>query len=102
MCFPEETLTGARQLTSRAYLTFVAIARDGSRVLVPPLIVETDEERRVCEEAHRAAGAAVETEDGSDRRPRVYDAALSRSTLFSRSIPTRYWLRNLWPTMPPS
>jgi acyl-CoA hydrolase len=51
--FSEETLTGARQLTSRAYLTFVAIARDGSRVLVPPLIVDTDEERRVCEEAHR-------------------------------------------------
>jgi acyl-CoA hydrolase len=50
--FSEETLTGARQLTSRAYLTFVAIARDGNRVLVPPLIVETDEERRVCEEAH--------------------------------------------------
>src|ERR1700686_3880679 len=41
--FSKETLTGARQLTSRAYLTFVAIARDGSRVLVPPLIVETDE-----------------------------------------------------------
>src|ERR1700693_6028417 len=51
--FSEETLTGARRLTSRAFLTFVAIARDGSRVLVPPLIVETDEERRVCEEAHR-------------------------------------------------
>ena len=48
----EETLTGKRQLTSRAYLTFVAIARDGARVPVPPLIVETDEERRVCEEAH--------------------------------------------------
>jgi acyl-CoA hydrolase len=51
--FSEETLTGARQLTSRAYLTFVAIARDLSRVLVPPLVVDTDEERRVCEEAHR-------------------------------------------------
>jgi acyl-CoA hydrolase len=50
--FSEETLTGARRLTSRAFLTFVAIARDGGRVLVPPLIVETDEERRVCEEAH--------------------------------------------------
>ena len=34
--------TGARQLTSRAYLTFVAIAQDGSRVPVPPLIIETD------------------------------------------------------------
>jgi acyl-CoA hydrolase len=49
--FSEETLTGARRLTSRAFLTFVAIARDGARVLVPPLIVETDAERRVCEEA---------------------------------------------------
>src|SRR5262249_44364776 len=49
--YSEETLTGKRQLTSRAYLTFVAIARDGQRVKVPPLLVETDEERRVCEEA---------------------------------------------------
>ena len=51
--FSEETLTGARRQTSRAFLTFVAIARDGTRVPVPPLVVETEEERRVCEEAHR-------------------------------------------------
>ena len=50
--FSEETLTGQRRLTSRAFLTFVAIARDGQRVPVPPLIVETEEERRVCEQAH--------------------------------------------------
>ena len=50
--FSEETLTGKRQLTSRAYLTFVAISRDGGRVPVPPLLVETDEERRICDEAH--------------------------------------------------
>ena len=50
--FSEETLTGKRQLTSRAFLTFVAIDRDGQRIKVPPLLVETDEERRVCEEAH--------------------------------------------------
>jgi acyl-CoA hydrolase len=50
--FSEETLTGRRLLTSRAYLTFVAIARDGQRVQVPPLVVETEEERRLCEEAH--------------------------------------------------
>jgi len=49
--FSEETLTGRVQLTSRAYLTFVAIASDGHRVPVPPLIVETEEDRRVCEEA---------------------------------------------------
>ena len=53
MSIPKETLTGRRQLTSRAFLTFVAIYCDGARVKVPPLLVETEEERRVCEEAHR-------------------------------------------------
>jgi acyl-CoA hydrolase len=50
--FSEETLTGRRQLTSTAFLTFVAINRDGGKVKVAPLIVETDEERRVCEAAY--------------------------------------------------
>jgi acyl-CoA hydrolase len=49
--YSEEVLTGKRQLTSRAYLTFVAISKDGERTPVPPLLVETDDERRVCEEA---------------------------------------------------
>ena len=49
--YSEELLTGKRQLTSRAYLTFVAISKDGGRVSVPPLLVETDEDRRVCAEA---------------------------------------------------
>jgi acyl-CoA hydrolase len=58
--YSEETLTGRRRLTSQAYLTFVAIAGDGTRVPVPPLLAETDEERRVCEEAlvRRAARLA--------------------------------------------
>jgi acyl-CoA hydrolase len=49
--FCEETLTGTRRLTSRAFLTFVAISKEGSCVPVPPLLIETDEERLVCEEA---------------------------------------------------
>ncbi len=49
--FSEEILTGTRQLTSRAFLTFVAISSDGGRVDVPPLIVDNDEERRVWDEA---------------------------------------------------
>jgi len=48
----EGTLTGERRLTSRAFLTFVSIDREGGRVPVPPLVIETDEERRICEEAH--------------------------------------------------
>ena len=58
--YSEETLTGARRLTSRAYLTFVAVARDGARVPVPPLLVETDDERRVCEEAQTRRVARLE------------------------------------------
>src|SRR5215217_993202 len=33
--FSEEILTGVRKLTSRAYLTFVAIDRDGRRLPIP-------------------------------------------------------------------
>jgi acyl-CoA hydrolase len=50
--FSEETLTGRRRQTSRAFLTFVAIDQHGARVRVSPLIVETEDERRVCQEAH--------------------------------------------------
>jgi len=49
--YSEELLTGKSQLTSRAYLTFVAISRDGGRIPVPPLLLETDEDRRICDEA---------------------------------------------------
>jgi acyl-CoA hydrolase len=58
--FSEEILTGARQLTSRAFLTFVAIDRDGSKVRVPPLLAETDEDRSVCEAAQRRRAARLQ------------------------------------------
>src|SRR5579864_9446403 len=44
--FSEETLTGRRLLTSRAYLTFVAVAENGSRVPVMPLLVESEADKR--------------------------------------------------------
>jgi acyl-CoA hydrolase len=47
--FSEEMVTGRRQMTSRAYLTFVAIDRAGSAI--PSLILETDEDRRRAAEA---------------------------------------------------
>jgi acyl-CoA hydrolase len=50
--YSEETLTGRRLHTSRAFLTFVTVDRAGGRVPVTPLLVETEDERRVCEEAH--------------------------------------------------
>ena len=58
--FSEETLTGKRQLTSRAFLTFVAVSKNGERIPVPPLIVETEDERRVCAEAHARRAQRLE------------------------------------------
>src|SRR4029450_8899116 len=51
--FSEETLTGVRRLTSRAYLTLVAIDRDGQRVPIPGLLLETDAEKRRAAEAEQ-------------------------------------------------
>ena len=49
--FSEETLTGRRQMTSMAYLTFVAIDRQGGRVPIPGLILETAAEKTKALEA---------------------------------------------------
>jgi acyl-CoA hydrolase len=51
--FVEDLQTGAVRHTSSAYLTFVAIDANGSRVPVPPVIPETEEEMRRYEEAER-------------------------------------------------
>jgi acyl-CoA hydrolase len=49
--YSEGALTGKRQMTSRAYLTFVTLERDGRRVEIPPLDVDTDEERKLQDAA---------------------------------------------------
>ena len=49
--FSEEILSGVRLMTSRAYLTFVAIDSDGRRIPVPGLILDTPEEKRRAAEA---------------------------------------------------
>jgi len=68
--YSEGTLTGARQLTSIAYLTFVAIDRDGARCVIPPLALDTDDERRVAREADARRAARLEAKaSGSLRSP---------------------------------
>lgn len=47
----EDMLTGNRRHTNSAYLTFVAVDRNGRPVEVPPLLPESEEELR----RHRAA-----------------------------------------------
>jgi acyl-CoA hydrolase len=49
--FSEGTLTGVRRMTSRAFLTFVATDREGRRMPVPGLILETTEDRQRAAEA---------------------------------------------------
>ncbi len=68
--FSEETLTGVRRMTSRAYLTFVAVDRDGTRLPVPPLLLETeaDRQRAAAADKRRAerlkARRELETREG--------------------------------------
>ena len=57
--FSEEMLTGRRQLTSHAYLTFAAVSQDGQRKPIPPLLIETAEERRIAEEAQARRAARL-------------------------------------------
>jgi acyl-CoA hydrolase len=56
-------------MTSRAYLTFVAIDRQGGRVPVPPLLVETadDEARARGAEARRRARLEAKREFSQPR-----------------------------------
>ena len=65
--FSEEALTGRRQLTSRAYLTFVTLEKQGVRAEIPPLLVASDEERR------QQAAAEVRRAEHLARRARSKD-----------------------------
>jgi acyl-CoA hydrolase len=58
--FSERIETGERRLTSLAYLTFVTIDREGGRVPVPPLLLETDDDRRRAAEAGVRRAARLE------------------------------------------
>lgn len=47
----EDPLSGSRHLATSALLTFVALNADGSRAFVPPLLLETPDEKRAFEDA---------------------------------------------------
>lgn len=49
--FVEDLLTSERKHTCSAYLTFVAIDSKGRKVPIPPVIPETEDEKRRYEEA---------------------------------------------------
>ena len=49
--FSEEIQTGERKLTSKAFLTFVALDKNGQPSTVPPLLIETPDDERLCRDA---------------------------------------------------
>ena len=66
--FSEETLTGLRRMTSVAYLTFVAIDRDGRRLPIPGLILETPEARQKAADADKRRAARLEARKALEAR----------------------------------
>lgn len=47
----EHAVTGERALCADARATFVSLGENGKPCAVPPLVAETDEDRRLCAEA---------------------------------------------------
>jgi acyl-CoA hydrolase len=76
--FSEETLTGLRRMTSRAYLTFVATDREGARIKIPGLILETEEEKRRAAEAEVRRAERLKARKALEERLAV--SAISDST----------------------
>ena len=66
--FSEEILTGLRKLTSRAYLTFVTIDTAGNRVAVPPLVLESEDEKRKAAEAEVRRASRLEARKALEAR----------------------------------
>jgi acyl-CoA hydrolase len=61
----ENPLTGERSLTTSAVMTFVALNKDGGRVMVPPLKLETEEERVAAREAEERRTQRIERKKGA-------------------------------------
>jgi acyl-CoA hydrolase len=67
--FSEETLTGIRRMTSRAYLTFVSVDRDGRHLAIPGLILGTDEEKQKAAEADARRAERLRARKALEARP---------------------------------
>ena len=65
----ENLHTGAIQHTSSAYLTFVALASVGQRVAIPPIVPETEEEKRRYEEAAERRAYRLALKERAKTRP---------------------------------
>jgi acyl-CoA hydrolase len=69
----ENPFTGDTSLTTSAVLTFVALARDGSKIPVPPLLLETEADRQAFQEAQARRGERLARKDQAARWRGVFD-----------------------------
>ncbi|HEX6546978.1 MAG TPA: acyl-CoA thioesterase [Bryobacteraceae bacterium] len=65
----ENLQTGEVKHTSSAYLTFVAINSQGARVVLPPIVPETEEERRRYDEAAERRAYRLASKDREKLEP---------------------------------
>jgi acyl-CoA hydrolase len=64
----ENLLSGVKRHTNSCYLTFVAVDEQGRPVPVPPVIPETDDEKRRYREAEKRRDQRVAAMSGRERR----------------------------------
>jgi len=65
----EDSLTGERRHTTTAYVTMVAIDASGRPVSAPPLILESDSDRKRAAEAERRRAIRLENRIRGDSGP---------------------------------
>jgi len=70
----ENPLTGEHHLTTTALVTFVALETDGSRAQVPPLRLDTADERAAFEAAHARRRERLERKGSVLEWQRLLDA----------------------------
>ena len=81
--FSEAILTGERRMTSRAYLTFVAVDRAGERHPVPGLLLETEQERQRAAEAERRRAERLRARTALETRTHTNGGYTARSDGFA-------------------
>ncbi len=67
--FSEATLTGEQKQTSVAYLTFVALPDGDTPAVIPPLLLESDAEKRRAAEAQARRAARLKLRHASTTKP---------------------------------
>lgn len=78
MVTAENPLSGEQHLTTSALLTFVALNTNGGRAEVPPLLLESPEERAASDAAHARRKARLEKKGRVAEWTQLFDGVPAR------------------------